>query len=256
MPYLAAELQVRSTITTMLNSISTTPDEDGDFLGYGIFRSTKISSTDVFIGHDGSGPGYRSVMFYQPDKKMTIAILTNYHGAKLYDVAKALYESLPDFICKDRNRREEDKHNKEDKILICYNGHNLCVDRNAAAAHIRNGAYLGQCERRHQHHETGSGSRIINETPGTASENPIIKLYPNPFNDQITVTFKTTISGKVNISLYDINGKKVAIVFNGFAEKGVLQKVEFKTTNLSPGIYFSRIQTENETSQEKIVLMR
>ena len=85
----------RSTLNTMLNSISSTPDDDGDFLGYGIFRTTRISATDVFVGHDGNAPGYRSVMFYQLDKKMTIAILTNYHGAKLYDVAKALYESLP-----------------------------------------------------------------------------------------------------------------------------------------------------------------
>ena len=102
-----------------MNSISSTPDDDGDFLGYGIFRTTKISATDVFVGHDGNAPGYRSVMFYQPDKKMTIAILTNYHGAKLYEVAKALYESLPQFTCGNNNR-------KDDKIIVCFKGHNLC----------------------------------------------------------------------------------------------------------------------------------
>jgi hypothetical protein len=34
-------------------------------------------------------------MFYQPDRKMTITILTNYRGAKLYNVARALFEALP-----------------------------------------------------------------------------------------------------------------------------------------------------------------
>jgi D-alanyl-D-alanine carboxypeptidase len=72
-----------STLNDMINSISSTPDENGDFLGYGVFRTTKISATEVFIGHDGNAPGYRSVMFYQPDRKMTITILTNYRGATL-----------------------------------------------------------------------------------------------------------------------------------------------------------------------------
>ncbi|MEO7523968.1 MAG: serine hydrolase domain-containing protein, partial [Ferruginibacter sp.] len=41
----------KSTLDAMITSISSTPDPDGDFLGYGIFRTTRISATEVFIGH-------------------------------------------------------------------------------------------------------------------------------------------------------------------------------------------------------------
>ena len=135
-----------SVLNTMINSISSTPDEDGDDLGYGIIRSTKISSTEVFIGHDGNGPGYRSVMFYQPDKKLTLAILTNYHGAKIYDVAKALYAALPEFTC-------GNAHKKDGKILLCFNDNTICVDRQAAESFTSRGAYLGECTHRHHHHD-------------------------------------------------------------------------------------------------------
>src|SRR5204863_302764 len=148
---------------------------DGDFLGYGIIRSIKISSTDVFIGHDGNGPGYRSVMFYQPGKKMTIAILTNYHGAKLYDVAKALYESLPEFTCGNKNK-------KEDKILVCFNGHNLCVDRQAAAVQIGYGAYLENCTQ-----QSTSRLAIQSQPKANVQTKPenTMTAYPNPFNEKI-----------------------------------------------------------------------
>ena len=59
----------------MLQSISPNPDEDGDRLGYGVILSKKISGVYDFYGHDGNAPGYRSVMFYQPDKKVTLVIL-------------------------------------------------------------------------------------------------------------------------------------------------------------------------------------
>ncbi|MFI5131179.1 MAG: serine hydrolase [Chitinophagales bacterium] len=235
-----------SVLHTMLNSISSTPDEDGDFLGYGIIRSTKISSTDVFIGHDGNGPGYRSVMFYQPDKKMTIAILTNYHGAKLYDVAKALYESLPDFTCDYRNK-------KDDKIQVCFNGHSLCLPRPAATLIIRFGAYLGGCDRRP---DTRSEEVINVKNNKFIPEKPTITAYPNPFNDRITLTFKLTKPGKVNLAIYDINGKLIATVYNGFAEKGILQKVDFTTAKLPAGIYFSRLQTPDGVFQQKLTLVR
>ena len=124
-------------INTMLKSISSAPDEDGDRLGYGLILSTKISSTDIFIGHDGNAPGYRSVMFYQPDKKLTLVILTNYHGADIYAIAKALYASIPDFTCGDK---------EDDKVSICFRGKNLCLRRPLASWFISHGAFLGACE--------------------------------------------------------------------------------------------------------------
>jgi len=234
----------QSTLNTMMNSISSTPDDDGDFLGYGIFRTTKISATDVFIGHDGNAPGYRSVMFYQPDKKMTIAILTNYHGAKLYDVAKTLYESLPEFTCGNKN-------SKEDKIVVCFNGHDLCVDRKAAGVHIKNGATLGGCVT--QGANKSGGAVSAQDQPGNYSG---MKLFPNPASAHTSISFNAKKTGKISIGIYNMNGKLLSIVFNGFVEKGIMKKVELETGNLPAGTYIVRILSQENYNQQKLVLMK
>ena len=236
-----------STLNEMINSISPTPDQDGDFLGYGIFRTTRISTSDVFIGHDGNAPGYRSVMFYQRDRKMTIAILTNYRGARLYDVAKALYEALPPFICGNKNK-------KEDKIVLCLNRNNLCVDRNAAAGFIEKGAYLGGCAEE-------ALTRTVTNTL-TAEENQMlfeqvsISVYPNPSSTHASVFFKTSQTGKAYLRLYDMQGKLIKNIYEGISEKGMPQKVEIDTGRFPPGIYVTRLQTSAGISEKKIVIKR
>ena len=251
----------RSVLEQMLHSISSTPDEDGDYLGYGIIRSTKISATDVFIGHDGNGPGYRAVMFYQTDRKMTIAILTNYHGAKIYDVAKALYASLPNFLCDDDHDRGHNNHEEEEKVLICFNGHNLCVPRRAAAVHINRGAYLGGCAKR-QHHWDDDDKTDDLKTVNVTAQKPemtdesSLNAFPNPSTNRVTFSFSVQSSGNVSLSVYDMNGKLVASIFNGFVEKGMLKKAEFNGDKLPAGIYFARLQSPAGIQQQKLVLTK
>jgi CubicO group peptidase (beta-lactamase class C family) len=246
----------------MLHSISSTPDEDGDYLGYGIIRSTKISATDVFIGHDGNGPGYRAVMFYQPERKMTIAILTNYHGAKIYDVAKALYASLPNFICDDDDRdRSHHNHEDEEKVLVCFNGHNLCVPRKAAAVHISHGAYLGGCGKREHHWHDDDKTADLNtvkpiDQKAILTGETSLTAFPNPSANRMTVSFSVPSSGNVSLDVYDMDGKLVASVFNGFVEKGTLKKAEFNGDKLPAGIYFARLQSPAGVQQQKLVLTK
>ncbi|MFT3747671.1 MAG: serine hydrolase [Agriterribacter sp.] len=235
----------RSTFNTLINSISTTPDDDGDFLGYGIFRTTRISATDIFIGHDGRAPGYRSVMFYQPDKKMTIAILTNYYGANLYNVAKALYESLPEFTCGNKN-------SKEDKIVICFKGHHMCVDRKAAAVQINKGAWLGACQKPAVHPVDKPAIKQTDQVSANAG----IKIFPNPASRNTTIAFRPATTGKITIVLYDINGSYVLPIFKGYAEKNVSQQVEINTSNLPAGTYVVRLQTQQIIKQERLVLIK
>jgi hypothetical protein len=219
----------------MINSITATPDQDGDFLGYGVFRTTRISATEVFIGHDGNAPGYRSVMFYQPDRKMTITILTNYRGARLYDVAKALFEALPPFICGNKNK-------KEDKIIVCYNGNNLCVDRKAAEGFIEKGAYLGSC---------GTESLTKTDRSESSRENSKfvsgsnLSVYPNPASGMVSILFSTIETSKIKLELYDMSGKLVKNLYEGVLSKNARQKIELQTRTLPAGIYIVSLQTGN-----------
>jgi hypothetical protein len=231
-------------LNTMLQSISPNPDEDGDRLGYGLFLSKKISGVYDFYGHDGNAPGYRSVMFYQPDKKLTLVILTNYHGADIYAIAKALYNAVPDFICENK---------KNEKVTICFHGKNLCMPRNAASRLIAQGGTLGACDEKHSV-PFAEEEATLNPKSAFASKNTEFQgAFPNPFTNSVTFSFKTQESGTASIRLYDMNGKMVATVFNGYVQKGIVQQIHFDGSKLPAGTYISRLQTSSANWEQKLV---
>jgi D-alanyl-D-alanine carboxypeptidase len=238
----------KAIINTMIKSISSATDEDGDRLGYGLILSTKISATDIFIGHDGNAPGYRSVMYYQPDKKLTLVILTNFHGADIYAIARALYAAIPDFTCNDK---------KDDNVTICFHGRNFCLPRPIASGFISRGAVLGACAACTMP-GSNSNADIDLTTTLKISEGPQDNLgaYPNPFINAITFSFKVKESGSASLRLYDMNGKLVATIFTGVIQKGILQKVNFNGSKLPAGIYISRLQTASGIIENKLLRSR
>jgi CubicO group peptidase (beta-lactamase class C family) len=235
----------KAVINTMLKSISATKDEDGDRLGYGLILSTKISATDIFIGHDGNAPGYRSVMYYQPDKKLTLVILTNYHGADIYAIAKALYASIPDFTCMDRD---------DDKVTICFHGRNFCLPRPIASGFISHGAFLGPCSACNAPLVTPNSdvdlTTALNITGDTKNN---LGIFPNPFISTITFSFMVKEPGPVGLQLYDITGKLVATIFTGIVQNGLLQTLKYDGSKLPAGMYISRLQTGSEIIEQKII---
>lgn len=233
----------KSTLDTMLNSISPAPDEDGDRLGYGIFATTRISETDYFVGHDGNAPGYRSIMFYQPERKMTIAILTNYHGADLYLVAKALYEALPDFLCGNK---------KENKIQVCYKGKSFCTERTAACELVKKGAYVGSCS------ET-IVSLSKDEDAVTVTDQQLrnkLAIFPNPVTTTAKIMFTVAKPGKVTLRVYNMNGKIVATFFQNVMEKAVQRTIDFNVQALPAGTYICQMQTNDGIIQHKMVVSK
>lgn len=229
----------KAILDSMLKSINSTPDAQGDYLGYGIWKSSIMSTTETFWGHNGNAPGYRSVMFYQPDKKLALVVLTNFHGTDAYAIAKALYAALPDFTGGNPNR-------KEDKIKLCFNGNSIMVDRNAAAGFIKKGAYLGNCE-------TSDAKR---NNPKEVTENlkkNSLDIFPNPSSGQIQLSFVAEQSGRVTIDLYDASGKLVDNVYQGNLQKGALQKVTFSKRRFPAGVYVAIMKTTAGITEKKIV---
>ena len=224
----------------MINSISSTPDEDGDYLGYGIIRTTRISADDVFYGHDGNAPGYRALLTYQPEKKLTIAILSNYGGMKVYDLAKALYEAIPEFTCGNENK-------KEAKIIVCHNGKENCVDRKAASILISKGSYLASCSA----NKNAVTLSIINKQ----SMDKDFWLSPNPAREQLTINFKAAEGGTYNFKIIDYNGRQVLMNKYQIPKNGS----RFIVTDLSKfiaGIYYASFQNKNNIYQKKFIVTR
>lgn len=78
--------------------------------------------------------------------------------------------------------------------------------------------------------------------------------YPNPVNNGTRIHFKLKDAGDVNISVYDITGKVVAVPVNRFYERGDYE-IDFYKNDLKDGVYFYRM-TSGDFSETKRMLIK
>ena len=77
-------------------------------------------------------------------------------------------------------------------------------------------------------------------TVGVPKKYALSQNYPNPFNPTTKIDYDLPYDGKVNIVLYDITGREVAIVVNENHTAGYYT-AEFNASHLASGVYFYRI---------------
>ncbi|MCB0284094.1 MAG: T9SS type A sorting domain-containing protein, partial [Calditrichaeota bacterium] len=79
--------------------------------------------------------------------------------------------------------------------------------------------------------------------------------YPNPFNPETQIEFSIPANQKVALKVYDISGREVAELLNESLAAGAYS-VPFNATNLSSGIYFYRLQTDNFVETKRMTLLK
>ena len=79
--------------------------------------------------------------------------------------------------------------------------------------------------------------------------------YPNPFNPATQIEFSVLKKGNVEITVYDVSGKNVAVLVNEVLNSGNY-KVQFSAVDLPSGIYFYRISTSTGMITKKMTLLK
>ena len=85
-----------------------------------------------------------------------------------------------------------------------------------------------------------------------------IKLYPpypNPFNPQTQISFSVDKTIFISINIYDINGRLVKNIHNEKTSAGYHQLI-WNSDNISSGIYFVVLQSEDKVKTHKLMLMK
>jgi phosphatidylserine/phosphatidylglycerophosphate/cardiolipin synthase-like enzyme len=84
------------------------------------------------------------------------------------------------------------------------------------------------------------------------------KLYqnfPNPFNPVTTIRFEIPKQQKIKLSIFDILGKEVKILFDGDAPAGIMA-IDFKADDLASGMYIYRLKTQDFSISNKMLLLK
>ncbi len=81
--------------------------------------------------------------------------------------------------------------------------------------------------------------------------------YPNPFRESTYISYKIRRPSTVTLSVYDMYGRRVAVMINNKNKETGKYIEQFTTTdyNISPGVYYFTLQIGNLVEKQKMILV-
>lgn len=101
----------------------------------------------------------------------------------------------------------------------------------------------------------GEGATAIEPIDPIATEFSLKQNYPNPFNPSTTIEYSIPQSSFVELVVYDIVGKEVAVLVNENLTSGSY-RTTFEGANLPSGIYFVHMKADGFSQVRKMSLLK
>ena len=79
--------------------------------------------------------------------------------------------------------------------------------------------------------------------------------YPNPFNPNTTIEFDMPFESNVNVSVYDLEGRKIQELVNDVYQPGQYI-VNWDAVGFSSGMYFIKMETLSYHKTNKVLLLK
>ena len=96
---------------------------------------------------------------------------------------------------------------------------------------------------------------VKNDYLSTPKKYSLLQNYPNPFNPSTAIKYQIPNSSFVSLKVYDILGNEVETLVNEIKTAGSYE-VKFNGSNLSSGIYFYQLKTNNYIATKKLLLLK
>lgn len=84
---------------------------------------------------------------------------------------------------------------------------------------------------------------------------PLLGNYPNPFNSTTRIVYQLSTNSEVKLEIYNLLGQKIATLVNKQQEAGIYS-VTWDASDLSSGVYFSKLTTPDYACTKKMNLLR
>jgi hypothetical protein len=99
-------------------------------------------------------------------------------------------------------------------------------------------------------------SQEVNATVSAPHVYELSQNYPNPFNPSTTISFTVPADGRAVLKVYNIVGQEIGVLFDGQAEAGKYNQVQFNASGLASGVYFSRLEYDGKVQLKKMQLLK
>lgn len=95
----------------------------------------------------------------------------------------------------------------------------------------------------------------INDNALQANKFLLFQNYPNPFNPTTLITYQLSASSMVKLTVYNIMGDEISTLVNMQQTSGH-HEVVLDGSNLSSGVYYYKLQTDNFSEVKKMILIK
>jgi photosystem II stability/assembly factor-like uncharacterized protein len=113
----------------------------------------------------------------------------------------------------------------------------------------------GQCKLFHTTNGGFGGIVSVDEVSEQPNKYFISQNYPNPFNPSTVIQYQIPEMSFVQLTVYDLLGREVAILINEEKQSGKYE-IEFDASRLSSGVYYYQIIAGDFIQSRKMVLLR
>lgn len=106
---------------------------------------------------------------------------------------------------------------------------------------------------------TGAITPVDNQ-PNLPEETSLGQNYPNPFNPKTEFDYSIADASKVTLTIYDVLGRKVKTLVNGFKSSGFYRAIwdgtDKSLNKAASGIYFAKLTAGSYSQVRKIILQK
>lgn len=106
-----------------------------------------------------------------------------------------------------------------------------------------------------EEHVSGSTTAMEEEVAFQPLAFGLEQNSPNPFNPETTIFFTTAGRDHVRLIVYDLLGREVARLVDGFEEAG-RHSVRFRADGIASGMYFYRMESGSFMETKRMIVMR
>ncbi len=105
-------------------------------------------------------------------------------------------------------------------------------------------------------HFTTSAITDVDDTPEAISTK--LTAFPNPAQEQTTITYELPVSGNVSLEVFDISGKKVNEIINQYQQTGnYTYSLDVEKSGLSNGVYLINVSIDGQVAaSEKVIISK
>ncbi len=105
------------------------------------------------------------------------------------------------------------------------------------------------------HFRTEIVNAVPDARPPLAKDAALGLVYPNPFNAMVTVPFSLPKSADVELALYDVTGRQVALIAHGSYAAGN-HRIEWSSEGYATGVYLLRLTAGKKVLTTKVMAIK